>query len=137
MNKKRNTRRTAAHFEIEFFEKLLKDDPVYVDALLPLAEAYTKVGQYGKGLEIDKRLAVLLPEDPTVFYNLACSHSLTGEIDDAFAALEKAIKLGYRDFYHLDNDPDLFSLRDDGRYKQMISDIIKQKGVTDGMGKTA
>jgi tetratricopeptide (TPR) repeat protein len=133
-NKKAGNKNSALYFEIEFYERILKGKPDYVDALIPLAEAYTKAGQYAKGLKTDKQLASLMPNDPTAHYNLACSYSLSGKIDDAFVALKKAIALGYKDFYHLDNDPDLFSLRDDSRYKQMISEIIKQKGVKDGMG---
>ena len=31
-------------FEISFFERLVKKDPDFVDALIPLAEAYTRKG---------------------------------------------------------------------------------------------
>ncbi|MBU1043730.1 MAG: hypothetical protein KJ915_04945 [Candidatus Omnitrophica bacterium] len=135
-NKKSLNKNSAAYFEIEFFEKLLKDNSNYVDALVPLAEAYTKAGQYSNGLLIDKRLAKLKPDDPTIQYNLSCSCSLLGQLDKAFSALKKAIALGYNDFQHLDNDPDLFYLREDRRYKELISDFVKQKGVKNGMGRT-
>jgi tetratricopeptide (TPR) repeat protein len=135
-NKKVNNKNTLVHFEIEFYEKLLKSNPGFVDVLIPLAEAYTKAGQYSKGLLIDKQLAELRPEDDIVQYNLACSYCLVNQLDDAFSALKKAIALGYSDFHHLDSDPDLFYLREDGRYQEMIADFIKQKGVKDGMGRT-
>jgi tetratricopeptide (TPR) repeat protein len=135
-NKKFNNKNTTAYFEIEFYEKLLKHNPDYVDVLIPLAEAYTKAGQYSNGLLIDKQLAKLKPDDPIIQYNLSCSYSLLEQLDKAFAALKKAIALGYNDFQHLDNDPDLFCLREDRRYQEMISDFVKQKGVKDGMGRT-
>ena len=107
-------------FEIRFYEALLADDPDFADALVPLAEAYTKAGLYDKGLEADQRLARLRPTDPTVHYNLACSYALTGDKDKALATLERAIELGYRDVDFLMKDKDLVSLRDDERFAQLI-----------------
>ncbi|MBU1086434.1 MAG: hypothetical protein KKD05_02835 [Candidatus Omnitrophica bacterium] len=135
-DKKPLNKNSAAYFEIEFYEKLLKDNPNYVDALVPLAEAYTRAGQYSNGLLIDEKLAKLNPDDPIIQYNLSCSYSLLERLDNAFLALKKAIALGYSDFHHLDNDPDLFFLREDRRYQELISDFVKQKGVKDGMGRT-
>ena len=135
-NKKSNNKNSAVYFEIEFYERLLKGYPDYIDALVPLAEAYTRAGQYSNGLAIDNRLAKLKPDDAIVQYNLPCSYSLLEQLDEAFASLKKAIALGYNDFHHLDNDPDLFYLRDDCRYQKLISDFVKQKGVKDGMGRT-
>jgi hypothetical protein len=57
-----------------------------------------------------------------VFYNLACSYSLNRELDMAAAALEKALRLGYRDFKWLAKDPDLRPLR-----KHPIYSTIKDK----------
>ncbi len=108
-------------FEISFFEGLVKKAPHYVDALIPLAEAYTKAGFYEKGLQIDKRLAKLRKDDPVVHYNLACSLALVGNKDEAFRALEKSIELGYSDFEHLKRDSDLRTLRDDPRFKTLLS----------------
>ena len=108
-------------FEISFFERLVKDDPNYVDALIPLAEAYTKAGFYEKGLQIDKRLAKLRKNDPIVHYNLTCSLTLTGKKTEALATLEKAIELGYNDFGHLKRDSDLKELRNDPRFKLLMT----------------
>jgi len=60
---------------------------------------------------VDERLAQLEPANPLVFYNLACSYSLTDEFDRAFRALNQAIELGYRDFAWLAKDPDMKKLR--------------------------
>ena len=38
-------------FEISFLEGVLKHRPNYIDALAPLAEAYTRRGLFEKGLE--------------------------------------------------------------------------------------
>jgi tetratricopeptide (TPR) repeat protein len=107
--------------EIRFYEGLLAEDPDYVEALIPLAEAYTKAGLHDKGLEVDLRLAGLRPDDPTVRYNLACSYALTGHKAEALAALEQAIELGYRDVEFLMKDDDLVSLHDDEEFARLIA----------------
>ncbi len=113
-------------FEISFFEKLVKDKPDFVEALIPLGNAYTKRGLYEKGLEIDTRLAKLRPDDPVMWYNLACSYSLLRMIDSSLKALEKTIRLGYEDFGFMDRDPDLDNVRSDKRYKELLVRLTKR-----------
>ncbi len=110
-------------FEIQFFEGVAKRDPDFIDALQILGDAYTKTGQWEKGLLIDKRLARLCPDNPLVFYNLACSYSLMSRLDAAFAALSKAIKLGYDDAMWLAKDPDLENLRKDSRFETIKREL--------------
>jgi tetratricopeptide (TPR) repeat protein len=107
---------------IEFMEGLVRRDPNYVDALQLLGDHYTQRGRFFEGMKVDERLARLEPENPLVFYNLACSYSLTEEFDRAVLALEKALLLGYRDFAWLAKDPDLKKLR-----QQPAFDDIKAK----------
>jgi len=97
--------------KIQFVEGLVRRDPDYVDALQLLGDHYTQRGRFTEGLHVDERLAQLEPANPLVFYNLACSYSLTDEFDRAFRALNQAIELGYRDFAWLAKDPDMKKLR--------------------------
>src|SRR5580700_4629203 len=90
--------------KIEFIEGLVRRDPNYVDALQILGDHYTQRGRINEGLKVDERLARLEPENPLVFYNLACSYSLAEEFELAANALEKALLLGYRDFDWLAKD---------------------------------
>jgi hypothetical protein len=78
-----------------------------------LAELYTKEGLYDKGLDLDRRLAELRPEDPVIQYNLACSLSLKADIPAAFDAMKRAVENGYEDFAHLEKDQDLLNLWSD------------------------
>jgi tetratricopeptide (TPR) repeat protein len=107
--------------EIHFYEGILAEDPDYVEALIPLAEAYTKAGLHDKGLETDRKLAALRPNDPTVHYNLACSYALTGHTEEALDELERAIELGYRDVEFLMRDQDLVSLHDEEAFARLIA----------------
>src|SRR3989338_1075392 len=106
-------------FELKFFERLLKANPHFVDAMHPLAEAYTRKGLYEKGLEIYRRLSKLCPGDPIVHYNLACSLALVGSKEESLNVLKTSIKMGYRDFHHMQRDPDLKSLREDPRFQKL------------------
>jgi tetratricopeptide (TPR) repeat protein len=110
-------------FEIHFFEGVTKRDPDFIDALQVLGDAYTKTGQWEKGLHVDKRLARLCPQNPLVFYNLACSYSVMSRLDEAFAALNKAVKLGYDDEKWLTKDPDLENLRQDSRFEAIKREL--------------
>jgi predicted Zn-dependent protease len=107
-------------FEISFYEKLVREKPDYVEALIPLAEAYTRKGRFQDGLEIDKRLSSLCQDDPTVHYNLACSYALVGDKDAAVATLQHAVALGYCDLKHLLRDEDLRSLVGHPGFKELI-----------------
>jgi tetratricopeptide (TPR) repeat protein len=105
--------------EIEFLEGLVKRAPDYIDALLVLGDDYTRRGCFLEGLHVDEQLVRLRPCDSLVHYNLACSYSLTDQIDQALLALEKALNLGYRDFKWMNEDPDLAVLRQHPGYKQI------------------
>jgi tetratricopeptide (TPR) repeat protein len=118
--------RENLEFEICFFEGVARRDPDYVEALQILGDAYTKTGEAKKGLQIDQRLAKLCPDNPLVFYNLACSYSLTNRLDEAFAALKQAVKLGYADARWLSRDPDLKNLRNDSRFERIRKNIAQK-----------
>ena len=105
--------------EISFLEGLAKRDPEYIEALQLLGDDYTKRGRFAEGLTVDEQLSRLLPEDSMVFYNLACSFSLTDRIDDSITALKKAVQLGYDDTKWMDKDPDLNKIRSDPRFEQI------------------
>lgn len=113
--------------KIVFLEGLIRRDPTYVDALQLLGDHYTCRGRYLDGLKVDERLARLEPRNALVFYNLACSYSLTNQFDLAAAALENAINLGYRDFNWLAKDPDLRKLRQQPVYRDIQAKIRRMK----------
>ena len=111
--------------KIGFIEGLVRRDPNYVEALQMLGDHYTQRGRISEGLKVDERLARLEPSNPMVFYNLACSYSLSGEMDHAVDALEKALQLGFRDFDWLARDPDLKKLRSHVAFDD-LKDKIRQ-----------
>ena len=127
--RKKLTRKEARDLvtKIQFLEGLVRRDAEYVEALQLLGDHYTQRGQFEDGLMIDERLSRLEPRNPLVFYNLACSYSLTGHVIRAARAIETALSLGYRDFKWLSRDPDLRALREHPLYRDIEEKIRKIK----------
>ena len=128
-NNKRLTRKEARELDVKisFLEGLIRRDPESVETLQMLGDHYSQRGQPDHSLKVDQQLARLQPRNPLVFYNLACDHSLNGEVDRAVEALEKALALGYRDFKWLAKDPDLLQLRQHPLYRNIETRIRKMK----------
>ena len=113
--------------KITFLEGIIHRDPHYVEALQILGDHYTQRGRFDHSLKVDEQLSRLEPRNPLVFYNLACSYSLNGEFDLAAAALDQALRLGYRDFKWLARDPDLRRLRKHPLYRTIEAKIRRMK----------
>jgi tetratricopeptide (TPR) repeat protein len=111
--------RLALDFEVGFYEAALGTQPDDLRTLEALAGAYARVGRLDESLRVDRRIVDLVPANPAAHYNLGCSLSLAGDLDAAFAALERALALGYRDFAHMAKDPDLAAVRADPRYRSL------------------
>ena len=126
---KKMTRRETRELDItiEFLEGVIRRDPQYVEALQLLGDNYTQRGKFENGLKVDEQLSQLEPRNPLVFYNLACSYSLTGQVDAAASALDKALALGYRDFKWLAEDPDLHDLRKQPVYRRIRAKLRLMK----------
>jgi tetratricopeptide (TPR) repeat protein len=112
-------------FQMRFYEELLLRRPDYPEALILLGEIYTRRGNFKKGLEVDRRLSRLKPENPIVHYNLACSLSLVGEVSESLQAIRQAIRLGYDDLQYLTRDPDLTNVRQDARFNELVKELRK------------
>ena len=108
-------------FDIRFLEDLLVRLGDQPELLAQLGFLYTEIGRYRDGLAVDRRLVVLRPRDPIAYYNLACSHSRVKQTTRAFAALKRAIELGYRDPEHMQIDADLENCRKDPRWQDLVS----------------
>jgi len=128
-NNKPLTRKEMRELDVKiaFLEGLVRRDPRYVEALQLLGDQYALRGKPDDSLRVDQQLSQLQPRNPLVFYNLACSHSLNGEVSRAAEALERALVLGYRDFEWLAKDPDLSHLRQHPLFRHIESKIRKIK----------
>jgi len=120
---KRSRAQELLDFEIVFYEKLLRAYPDFVDVLIPLGTTYTRAGLHEKGLAVDLRLTQLRPEDPLAWYNLACSYSLLGRVDESLESLRQAFSRGYNDLTYLQKDADLATLRRSPKFRQFLESL--------------
>jgi tetratricopeptide (TPR) repeat protein len=107
-------------FFIDFYQVVTERQPENLEAMAELAQAHTRLGHWDRGLELDRRLARMLPDDPTIRYNLSCSLALTDRTLEALEALEEAITLGYDDVEYLLQDPDMSGLQDEPRFVELV-----------------
>ena len=113
----------AGRFEAGFYEQAISIEPENVEFLLSLGSVYSRLGLVEKSLKVDLKLVRMRPEDPMFHYNLACSYSMTGQVDQALAALRNAIRLGYVNLEHITRDRDLDNLKSDRRYHDIIDQL--------------
>jgi len=113
-------RQSQLDFDLEFFDALLAHEPEYIDVLRCQAELLARQGLHELSLPLDRRLTKLLPADPYVHYNLACSQAMVGDRSGALRTLRLALELGYDDFELMRTDRDLSSVRDEPEYQALL-----------------
>lgn len=67
-----------------------------------------------------RKAVELFPTECVWRYNLACSYSKSAKITEALDALEKAIRLGFRNANAIREDPDLKPLAREERFKELL-----------------
>jgi len=66
---------------------------------------------------------LLVPEDITGTYNLACAESLLGNREEAVKMLRRAVDLGYGNLPHLLADSDLENIRDMKEFVEIVTEL--------------
>lgn len=112
---------------VEELRRVLAESPFDFRAHYHLAFAYLLLKDYAKAIhhfEIAKRIH---PDDQLTLYNLACAYALSGRKDEALRELDAAVSAGFDDVEHIENDPDLDSLREDPRYRDIVRKLRKPR----------
>ena len=98
--------------------------------------------KYDDGLAAFKKCLELVPNDLASAYDLACVHSLKGELDPAIEWLGKSVDWGYgalssEDVTHLETkDTDLENVRKDERFAALVEKLkARRKVVADFSAK--
>jgi non-specific serine/threonine protein kinase len=92
-------------------------------AIYFMAGTYAEIGDKEKAVVWGQKSIALDPEDPAIYYNLACMYSILDEIDNALDMLEKAIEKGFAAKSWIENDGDLRPLRTHPRYIEMLKKL--------------
>jgi serine/threonine protein kinase/tetratricopeptide (TPR) repeat protein len=104
----------------EIIEKHLELNPDDARALYLGSGCLTVLGETERGLEWAARAVAIDPGDTGVLYNVACTYSGAGRVDEAIDYLEKAVAAGFSQKEWILNDGDLDPLREHPRYKTLI-----------------
>jgi hypothetical protein len=124
-------------------ERAASEDPAKsAVALGELADVHYQLRDFASAAAMHKRHVAILEANetvaaatrnlPTLYYNACCSMALAGQIDDAFAHLDKAIAVGVRTGQPLTKrllevDMDIAALRQDPRFAEVMQKFGARK----------
>jgi quercetin dioxygenase-like cupin family protein len=95
-------------------------EPSPGELVQPMFEAYGK-GDFEEAARIVADIAVEHPNEAIAFFNLACCEARLGRTDDALDHLAQALALDSRFVELAKEDDDFESVRDEPRFKKLIS----------------
>ncbi len=81
---------------IEAYQKALREEPNYVDALHALAMAYASQDKLDEAIEVGKKLIDIAPEDELAYTSLSIFYQRKGMIAEAEQIGAKARTLGWK-----------------------------------------
>lgn len=79
-----------------------------------------RLRQLELSIEHFERAVAFDTRDPLAHYNLACAHALAEHPEEALDELSRAIEGGFNDSAHILEDPDLASLRELPRFRELV-----------------
>jgi TolB-like protein/Flp pilus assembly protein TadD len=121
-NLKMRTEADAAEGRLlELLPTYLLQNPDDARARIFYASSLAKLGRKEEAIREGAMAAELSPGDPMMLYNCACLYATLREVEQALAALERAVSCGYESFRWLAHDPDLDVLRHEPRFQALIA----------------
>jgi len=114
---RKNDLKSARHH----LQQAVRFSPNPVLALNNLAAILIIQKDYAAATEALTSLAGLMPESPSVHYNLACVYALRNKKKEALTHLKKAVETGYDRWNYMKTDPDLKNIRDTGDFKSLVN----------------
>ena len=121
----------AARIGSERAERAIAQDPTNGSALASGAISLGILGETERSREWIQQALLLDPDNLNMRYNVGCSFALSGDPDNAMDTLEPffgAVTSATR-VRHSEADPDLDSLRDHPRFKEMLASAKQRLGV--------
>lgn len=114
-----------ANADCDSIISLQQDLPVYLCDNSSLVNAFVRVGQRDKALDVVEKLDKD-SVDKSKAYDFACIYSLLDDKQQALDFLEKALQSGFCEFVRIGNDTDLDNIRGTERFKQLVEKYKKE-----------
>jgi serine/threonine protein kinase/Flp pilus assembly protein TadD len=112
----------ASQRALRAMESALSLNPGDSRALYLGAIVLEQLGEHQRADEWARRAVQTDPKHPLMLYNVACFHAVAGRPEIALDHLERSIEMGMRNRDWLMTDPDLASIRDDPRFRALLSE---------------
>ena len=108
------------------YEAIAKREPGSGRAWYRLAVSTAKSGRPKDAIPAYLK-AEAIGQNPVVRYGLACAYAQTGDKEQAYAWLEKAIATGFRAVETIRQDEDLASLRGSDRFAEIVKKVERNQ----------
>lgn len=80
---------------------------------------------WARAIKVGLKLTLLVPDNSTHEYNLACAYALHGDVESAAAWAQKSAYSGFSDLHLITTDPDLNNIRNDPSYKAALKIVAR------------
>ncbi|HEX3761200.1 MAG TPA: DUF2268 domain-containing putative Zn-dependent protease [Kofleriaceae bacterium] len=100
-----------------------ESEPRSATALASAAEQAYAAHEFQRAGELLERAIQRGAKTPTAPYQSACSYARAGDRDRAFAMLDRAVAIGFRDVDQLTADHDLAALHGDARWTPLVARV--------------
>ena len=104
----------------ELVEAHLDLNPEDTRALILGATVNANLGRKERAVEFAERAIAVDRDDPMLLYNIACTYSQLGMLEEALDSLEHAVEKGWGDRAWIEHDSDLDLIRESPRYKALM-----------------
>ena len=105
---------------VQIVDERLQLNPDDTRALIFGAGANAALGESERAGEMASQALALDSEDPALLYNVACTFSQIGKLEDAIDVLERAANKGFGQKEWIENDPDFALLRGNPRFEAIL-----------------
>jgi tetratricopeptide (TPR) repeat protein len=113
--------------EIYYYNIAIQLDSTITVHLQDLGLAYVYTKDYKNGLACLQKAIKYYPDDPAVYYNVACGFSLANDMDIGMKYLKLALQKGFKDYAWLNTDPDISNLRKLADFNPLMKQYFPDK----------
>jgi tetratricopeptide (TPR) repeat protein len=108
------------------YEAIVKDEPNNGRAWYQLGVSRFSLAQFELAIDAFQK-NVAIGNNSSAMYNMACAYARLGNKEKALEWLKKAVESKAPPFVNPADDADLASLRDDARFKEIVTALDKQR----------